>query len=106
MLSGRNSAMTIPATCRPANKQLERTLIGRDVRAASASFHYAHAALDTAARRRSTGGVSGQEHTLGNSRRCRSCRHCHLICSGTCRASSPLALNLVVSLHMQMRSKP
>jgi hypothetical protein len=29
----------------------------------------------------------------------------HFICSGRCRSSSPSPLNLVVSLHMQMRSK-
>ena len=32
------------ALCQPPNKQLERTVIRRHVRAASASFHYAHAA--------------------------------------------------------------
>jgi hypothetical protein len=32
------------ALCQPPNKQLERTVIRRCVRAASAPFHYAHAA--------------------------------------------------------------
>ena len=34
----------------PANKQLQRTVIRRHVRAASASFHYAHAARSTSGR--------------------------------------------------------
>jgi len=40
----------IDALCQPPNKQLERTVICRCVRAASASFHYAHAARRTAQR--------------------------------------------------------
>jgi len=34
-------------SCQPPNKQLERTVIRRHVRAACASFHYAHAARFT-----------------------------------------------------------
>jgi len=36
--------------CQPANKQFERTVIRRHVRAASAPFHYAHAARWTVQR--------------------------------------------------------
>jgi hypothetical protein len=38
------------ALCQPPNKQLERTVIRRHVRAACASFHYAHAARWTLGR--------------------------------------------------------
>jgi hypothetical protein len=38
------------ASCRPPNTQLERTVIRRRVRAASAAFHYALAARRTAQR--------------------------------------------------------
>ena len=41
---------TIPAVCQPPNKQLERTVTRRRVRAASAPFHYALAARWTAQR--------------------------------------------------------
>jgi hypothetical protein len=37
----------VDAACQPPNKQLERTVIRRHVRAASAPFHYAHAARFT-----------------------------------------------------------
>ena len=43
-------AEILSASCQPPNKQLERTVIRRRVRAASASFHYAHAARWTAQR--------------------------------------------------------
>ena len=50
--SGRSTTMTAAneALCQPPNKQLQRTVIRRHRRAASAPFHYALAALWTAQR--------------------------------------------------------
>ena len=49
-MRARIEARSFTPLCQPPNKQLERTVIRRHVRAASAPFHYALAARWTARR--------------------------------------------------------